>query len=257
MRLLGALLLALSTETPQDLKPANLRKEAPVGFKLLLPEAYEPHPLISRRFERKPSIANPDIVTLRLEFRETKLPLTPVAPVEADLMRIDPALTNLKFKGSVETWRGRPVPSASFEGFIQGKTGVFGRMVWLPLEPGTVVLELYCEPSWVSAMRQDWDAILANLQGPIAELTLRERAPGRWLAAKILTGVAVLFWLAGLIMILARMTDAIGGGMVYVGLLLPVVPLGYALLHFHECRRGLLAVLVGILPFAVSLLLER
>lgn len=257
MRLLGVLVLVLSTDAVQGLKPADLRKEAPAGFKLPLPEAYEPHPLIARRFDRKPSIASPDIVTLRLDFRKTKLPLTPTAPAEADLMTADPTLTNLKFKGSVATWRGRPVPSATFEGFVGGRTGVFGRMIWLPLEPGTVVLELYSEPSWVSVMNQDWDAILANLEGPIAAFTLRERAPGRWLAAKVLTGLAVLFWLAGLIMILARMTDAIGGVVVYLGLLIPVIPLGYALLHFHECRRGLFAVLVGFLPFAVALLLER
>lgn len=258
MRLLACLLLAASvpaqtTPPPRaGLKPVDLQRQGSPRLKLWLPDAYAAISLHSRRWERKPSISSPDIVTLRLDLLDSKLPDAPAPPSEADLLRVDPSLTHLKFSAEVATWRGRPVPSARFEGFVQGKIGVFGRMVWLPLEPGTVVLQLYAEPSWVAAMNQDWDVILATIEGTISERTLRERSPGRWLASTIAAAGGILVALVGVILILYRMTQTLGGPVVYLGLLLPVFPVGYALLHLRECWRGLLLFGVGVGAFGIS-----
>ncbi|HLY07861.1 MAG TPA: hypothetical protein VKW04_01025 [Planctomycetota bacterium] len=226
-------------------------------LKIWLPDAYEADKFISRKFTRKPSVSSPDVVTLRLDFQPRKQPEPPPVPLEPDLMKVDPLLVDLKFTGAVARWRGRPVATARYEGFVQGKVGVYGRMAWLPLEPGTVVVNLYAEPAWASTMNQDWDVILANIEGQLSELTLRERAPNRWLAAKIVSVLGCLVALAGLIMILARMSEAMGGAVVSLGLVLPVIPIGYGFLHLQKCWRGLLVFFSGAGVFGVSLLMER
>ena len=261
VRMLGLILLAVATagqaapEPKKDLKPFTFKYPAQ-DLKLWLPEPYELDFHVTHRFIRKPTIAIPDLVTLRLDLRDKKAPLEPVPPTEADLMRVNTQLASLKFTSGVETWRGRQVAVARYEGFIGGNIGVFGRMIWLPLQPGTVVIDLWAEPSWVPTMNQDWDLILANIEGPIAEITLRERAPGRWLAAKIVAFLGYLLALAGVIMILARMNESLGGVVVLVGFLFPLIPLGYALFHLYDCRRGLLIVLSGVAVFGGSLLME-
>jgi len=186
-----------------------------------------------------------------------KRPEPPPLPTQADLMKVDPSLTYIKLKPDVSTWRGRPVSVARYEGFVEGNVGVYGRMAWLPLEPGTVVLDLYAEPTWESAMNRDWEQILAAIEGPETALTLRERAPSRWLASMILGGLAILVGLVGIMMILARMNEAIGAGIVMLGLVLPVVPLGYALVRLQECWRGLLVFLGGAALFGASLFVGR
>jgi len=239
----------------KGLKPFTFKYPAQ-DLKLWLPEPYEVELRVLQRYSRKPTIAIPDVVTLRLELRDKKAPLEPVPPTQADLMQVNTHLTTLKFTSGVETWRGRQVAVARYEGFLDGTIGVFGRMIWLPLQPGTVVLDLWAEPSWVPTMNQDWDLILANIEGPIAEITLRERSPGRWLTAKIVAVLGCLLALAGVIMILARMNEALGGAVVLAGLVFPAIPLGYALFHLHDCRRGLLLFLSGAAVFGGSLLLE-
>lgn len=227
------------------------------SLRLWLPAAYEPDPKVSLKFERKPTVTSPDVVTLRMAFQPVKLADNPMVPLEPDLMKVDPSLVNLKFTATVGSWRGKPVASARYEGFVQGQLGVYGRMAWLPLEPGTVVINLYAEPNWSATMNQDWDVILANIEGSISELTLRERAPNRWLAGKVLWTLGGLITLAGLVLILARMNEAIGGAVVYVGLLLPVIPVGYAFLHLHDCWRGLLIFLVGGGMIGTAILVEH
>jgi len=226
-------------------------------LRLWLPAAYEPDSKVSRKYERKPTVTDPDVVTLRMSLHPVKLAETPAVPLEPDLMMVDPSLVNLKFTGTVGVWRGKPVASARYEGYVQGGLGVYGRMAWLPLEQGTVVINLYSEPSWTATMNQDWDVILANIEGPISELTLRERAPNRWLAGKVLSTLGCLAALAGFVIILARMNEAIGGAVVYAGLLLPVIPVGYAFLHLHDCRRGLLILFSGGALVGVAILVEH
>ncbi|MBV8880393.1 MAG: hypothetical protein JO332_10545 [Planctomycetaceae bacterium] len=259
MAIAGLLVLTATlfdaTGPDQGLKPVTFETESR-SLKLWLPESYEPARLVARKYERKPTVTNPEAITLRVTLLPTKLPETPAPPHEADVMKLSPLLTDLKVTGSLAPWRGRPVAVARYEGFVQGKVGVYGRMVWLPLDPGTVVLDLYAEPAWMAAMDQDWNSILANIEGSIAERTLRERAPRRWLAAKITVTLGILVTLAGVVIILARMNDALGGAVVYLGLLLPVIPVGYAFLHRRECWRGLLAVGSGLAIVGVALLLE-
>jgi len=226
-------------------------------LRLWLPTAYEPDPRISLKYARKPTVTSPEVVTLRMIVQPVKLPEPPAVPLEPDLMMVDASLVNLKFTASVGSWRGKPVASARYEGFLQGEVGVFGRMVWLPLEPGTVVINVYAEPPWAATMNQDWDVILANIEGPISELSLRERAPNRWLAGKILSTLGCLVALAGLVIILARMNEVIGGAVVYVGLLMPVIPVGYAFLHLHNCWRGLLLFLLGGGMIGTAILVEH
>ena len=60
----------------------------------------------------------------------------------------------------------------------------------------------------------------------------------------------------GVILLVARMNDAIGGSITYLGLLLPIVPVGYALFHLHECWRRLCFVLAGTSLIGLSILLE-
>ena len=222
-----------------------------------LPAAYEPDSRISRKYVRKPTVTSPEVVTLRMTLEPVKLSEPPSVPLEPDLMKVDPSLVNLKFTATIGSWRGKPVASARYEGYVQGEFGVYGRMAWLPLEPGTVVINLYAEPTWSATMNQDWDVILANIEGPISEFTLRERAPNRWLAGKILSTLGCLVALAGLVFILARMNEAIGGAVVYAGLLLPVIPIGYAFLNLHNCWRGLLIFLVGGGLIGTAILVEH
>jgi hypothetical protein len=252
----AALLGQASSPYPNGLKPVALSASGQ-KLRLWLPGAYEEDKLVSHKFARVPTTATPDVVTLRVGAATTKRPEPPPLPVEADLLMAEPTLGNLKFTGAVETWRGRPISTVRYEGFLQGRIGVYGRMAWLPLEPGTVMIHLYAEPSWAGTMNQDWEVILANIEGPMSELTLRERAPNRWLAAKIVAGIGILVALVGIIMILARMNEAVGGAVVYLGLLLPIVPIGYGVLHLQECKRGLLVFLGGAAVFGLSLFLER
>jgi hypothetical protein len=214
-------------------------------------------PLVSHRYERKRTATAPDVVALRVTTVAAKQPEPPPLPVEADLLKADPTLKNLKFTSAVIEWRGRPVATARYEGFERGTLGVYGRMAWLPLEPGTVVLNFYAEPVWATTMDQDWDLVLSALEGPMTALTLRERDPGRWLAAKIVAGLGGLVALAGILMILARMTGEVEGPIVHLGLVLPVVPLGFALWRFTEFWKPLLVFFIGAALFCGSLLLER
>ncbi len=255
MILLLALLVA-TQGSPSDLTVQTFKDQGQ-DLKLWLPRSYEKDSKISLKFNRKANAETSDVVMLRMALLDQKLPLVPVAPTEADLLKVDPSLTYVKFKGSVGTWKGRPVPTGRYEGFLPGNIGVYGRVVWLPLQPGTVVLDLYAEPAWVGGMERDWDLILGNISGSIAELSLREKAPKRWLTAKILAVLGCLISLTGIVMLIARMNDSFSGPVVYLGLFMPVVPLGYGLLHLHSCWRGLAVVLSGVGVLGLSLLLER
>jgi hypothetical protein len=226
-------------------------------LKLWLPLAYNPDDHIARMYVRDRTTGVPEGVTLRLDYSTTKRPEPPPLPGQADLQKVDGTLTDIIFTPSVSTWRGRPVSMARYVAFVHGKVGVYGRVAWLPLEPGTVVLDLYAEPALEATMDRDWQQILASIQSPETALTLRERAPRRWMTSMILGGLGCLVGLIGIIMILARMNEAIGGGIVFMGLVLPVVPLGYALFRLPECWRGLVVFLVGAATFGASLLVAR
>ncbi len=226
-------------------------------LKLWLPSAYEPDARVSRKYARVRTPTSPEIVTLRLDYSGLKRPEPPTPPAEADLMKVDPTLGYIKLKPEVTTWRGRPVSMARYEGFVEGNVGVYGRMAWLPMEPGTVVLDLYAEPTWEAAMNRDWEQILAAIEGPETSLTLRERDPSRWTTSMILGGLGILVGLVGILMILAHMNEAIGAGIVMLGLILPVVPLGYALVRLPECWRGLAVLLGGAVIFGASLYVGR
>ncbi|HEV3026659.1 MAG TPA: hypothetical protein VG457_03760 [Planctomycetota bacterium] len=261
MRVAALLTLMTALLGQSAAPPRNLLKryefEYPAqNLKLWLPPAYEPDARLARKYTRKPTVSDPEIVTLRLEYQSQKPPMNPAVPLESDLLKVDPTLVNLRFTATVGMWRGKPVASARYQGFVQGEIGVYGRMVWLPLEPGTVVLNLFSEPTWEPTMNQDWNIVLANIEGPISEFSLRERAPRRWLAAKILATLGGLVAFAGLVVILYRMSVTIGGAAVTVGLFLPVVPVGYAFLHLNDCWRGLMAFFVGGGLIGVSVLLE-
>jgi hypothetical protein len=261
MRVAALLTLATALLGQSAATPRNLLKRFEFGYpaqnlKLWLPPAYEADAKVARRYTRQPSLSSPEVVTVRLEYQSLKQPEVPRVPLESDLMKVDPTMVNLRFTGTVGSWRGRPVASARYEGFIRGEIGVYGRMVWLPLEPGTVIVNLFSEPVWNATMNQDWDVILANIDGPVSEYSLRERAPGRWLAAKILFALGCLVAFLGLVIILSRMNEAIGGAVVYIGLLIPVIQVGYAFLHLHKCWRGLLVLFVGGGLVGVAILLE-
>jgi hypothetical protein len=255
MRILLAIAVSAAFAPQSDVTPQTLKPPLD-EVKLSLPTGYRADKLISRKYARVATDTNPDVVALRIEYASATMPLKPAAPSETDLMKMEPTLSNIKLEAGLGAWRGRQVPMARYEGFMRGNIGVYGRMVWLPLKPGTLVLNLYSEPPWAETMNRDWDVILANVDGPIVEPTLRERAPGRWLAGKITASTGLLVFFVGIIMILARMNEAIGELVVYLGLFLPVVPLGYALLHLQECWRGLLVCVSGLGIFGVSLLLE-
>src|SRR5258708_6239769 len=90
-------------------------------LRLWLPAAYEPDQKVSLKYVRKPTPPPPDVVTLRMTLQPIKLADTPTAPLEPDLMKVDPSLVNLKFTASVGSWRGKPVASARYEGFVQGE----------------------------------------------------------------------------------------------------------------------------------------
>jgi hypothetical protein len=261
MRLLLILLLGASRNAAPQAPPPDLARQAVPApgenLTLWLPKLYEADPKISLKFDRKPTAVTNEAVSLRLALLKQKLPRVPSPPAEVDLLKIDPSLTYVKFTGSVTTWKGRTVPTGRYEGFVQGKIGVYGRVIWLPLEPGTVVLDLYAEPPWVDTLNRDWDAILGNISGPVMELTVRETAPNRWLAAKILAGFGGLVAFVGLLMIAVRMNEAIGGSVTFLALLVPIVPLGYAVLNLGTCKRGLGVALGGLGLFGLSLLLER
>ncbi len=259
LRVFLGLLAAGALQAPQaGLAPQPLG--SPLDeLKFFLPTGYEADKFLSRKYSRVPTATRPDVVVLRMEYYPIKMPLVPVAPTDVDLMKMDSTLSNIKLTGGVGTWRGRPVPMARYEGFVQGPQGplgVYGRMVWLPLHPGTIVLHLYSEPPWAETMNRDWDLILANIDGRIVEPTLRERAPGRWLASLILIWTGGLVFVVGIIMVIARMNEAVGGQVVYLGLLFPAVPLVYGLLHLRECWRALLVSAFGMALFGVSILLE-
>jgi hypothetical protein len=253
---LATTLLGQSAATPRSLLRRFEFGHPAQTLKLWLPPAYEPDAKLARKYSRKPTVSSPEVVTVRIDYQTTKQPEAPQVPLEPDLLKIDPTLVNLKFTATVGSWRGKPVASARYQGFVGGEIGVYGRMVWLPLEPGTVIVNIYAEPMWEATMNQDWDVMLANIEGSITEFSLRERAPGRWLASKILVTLGCLLALAGLVILLYRMNEAIGGAVVYVGLLLPVIPVGYAFLHLHNCWRGLLVFLVGAALFCLSIGLE-
>ena len=87
----------------------------------LAPQEYRKDPATSWKFNRKPSAISNDAVTLRMSLVERKLPLVPIPPELADLLKIDPSLTDVKFTGSVTTWKGRAVPTGSYEGFVPGR----------------------------------------------------------------------------------------------------------------------------------------
>lgn len=227
------------------------------NLKLWLPSAYEADLRAPRKYSRVRTPASPEVVTLRLDYLGVKRPEPPPLPTEADLMKVDPSLTYIKLKPEVTTWRGRPVSMARYEGFVEGNVGVYGRMAWLPLEPGTVLLDLYAEPTWEAAMSRDWEQILAAIEGPETALTLRERDPSRWMISMILGGLGILVGLVGIVMILARMNEAIGAGIVMLGLILPVVPLGYAIVRLPECWKGLVVFLGGAAIFGASLFVGR
>jgi hypothetical protein len=261
MRLLPALLLAAflgdaPQNSPQDLVLMPL-PDMGKNLKLWLPRAYAKDPLIGLKFSRYATTRSNETLHLRMALLEQKLPVVPLPPTEADLLKVDPSLTYVKFTGSVENWRGRPVPTGRYEGFVPENIGVYGRVVWLPLEPGTVVLDLYGEPPWVDAMNRDWDLILENLSGPVVEHTLKERAPKRWLTAVILGSVGIFLTVVGVLMIVVRMNEALGGSLTFLGLFLPIVPVGYGLLHLDTCWRGLSVVLGGLGILGLALLLSH
>jgi hypothetical protein len=251
-----ALLLAMTQAPPPDLTRQPLPAPGE-HLALWLPKLYEADPKISLKFDRKSTRVTNETVSLRMALQKQKLSKNPSPPVESDLLKIDPSLTYVKFTGSVATWKGRAVPAGRYEGFVQGKIGVYGRVIWLPLEPGTVAIDLYAEPAWMDGLNRDWDLILDNLSGPVTELTLRETAPNRWMAAKILAGFGGLVAFVGLLMIAVRMNEAIGGSVTFLALLVPIVPLGYAVLNLSTCKRRLGVALGGLGLFGLSLLLER
>jgi len=256
MRLAPALLLACLLQAPP---PDLIRQALPApgeNLTLWLPKTYEKDPKVSLKFDRKPGAFTNEAVTLRMALLNLKIPEHPAPPTETDLLKVDPSLTHVKFSGSVGDWKGRPVPVGRYEGFVRDNIGVYGRISWLPLEPGTVVLDFYAEPVWMDGLNRDWDAILGSLSGPIVEQTLRERSPSRWRTAKALAVLGGLVFLVGLFMIIARMNESFAGPVVYLGLILPVVPIGYAFLRLHECWRGLAVVGGGLGLFGLSLLLE-
>jgi hypothetical protein len=106
-------------------------------------------------------------------------------------------------------------------------------------------------------MNRDCDAVLDALSGPIVELTLREKAPNRWLATQLLRGLGILVGLAGVIMLIARMNEEMGSSLTYLGLFIPIVPVGYGVMHLDQCWRGLALVLSGLGLFGLSLLVGR
>jgi hypothetical protein len=222
-------------------------------LRLWLPDDYEVDKRVAHRFVRRPEPGVPNSVEVRLDLRNEKQAEPPAAPQLADLMKADPTLTEVKFTTAAEPWRGRPIAVARYEAFVQKKGWVFGRMAWLPMEPGTVVLNLNAVAALNTMMTQDWDSILATIEGPMTTLTFRERAPGRWKAMMIVGSAGILLMGIGVVMILARMTEALGGGVVSLGLLVPVVPVGYGILHFQECWRGLLVIAVGAGTLGVAL----
>ncbi len=91
MHLLLILLLA-TQESPSD-PILQTFKDPGDHLKLYLPRSYEKDPKISLMFTRKANGESNDVVNLRLAFLNQKLPLVPVAPTEADLLKVDPSLT--------------------------------------------------------------------------------------------------------------------------------------------------------------------
>src|SRR3954466_1838526 len=108
MHLLLTLLLTVAQGT--ELPGSDLMEQvlpAP-GQNLVfrLPRDYRKDPLTSWKFNRKPTAISNDAVTLRMALVERKLPQVAVPPELADLLKIDPSLTDVKFTGSVTTWKG-------------------------------------------------------------------------------------------------------------------------------------------------------
>jgi len=260
MPLLALLLAATQGAETPTAPPDLIQQVLPApgqNLKLWIPLDYKKDPFVSLKFDRKRTAASNEAVTLRMALLEQKLTEHPAPPGEADLLRVDPSLTYVNFTGSVTTWKGREVPTGRYEGFVQGKLGVYGRVLWLPLEPGTVVLDLYAEPAWMDALNRDWDAIVGNLSGPVVERTLRERAPSRWLATTLLAGTGVLLAVVGIVLLIGRMNEEVGGSLTYLGLFVPIVPIGYGVMHLNQCWKGLALVFSGLGLFGLSLLLGR
>jgi hypothetical protein len=58
-------------------------------------------------------------------------------------------------------------------------------------------------------------------------------------------------------MLIGRMNEEIGSSLTFLGLLIPIIPFGYGLLHFYPCRKGLAVVLVGLGLIGLSFLVGR
>ena len=106
-------------------------------------------------------------------------------------------------------------------------------------------------------MNDDFEKITASIAGPMVEFSLHERAPGRWLAALLLGVLGSLLGLVGHIMMVAEVNKDLGGGIGSLALFIPLVALGYGLIHYYSCRKAfgflgvgvLLGLLSGLLTF--------
>lgn len=262
--MLAALAAALLAAAPQDRTPppeGNVVRQvlSPPGQNLSvwLPRDYKSDEKVALKFDRKPTATSNEAVSLRIALTDRKIPAQPAVPTEADLLKVDPSLSFVKFNGSIGTWNGRAVPTGRYEAFVPGNKGVYGRIIWLPLEPGTVALSLYAEPVWMDALNRDYDVILGGLSGPIVEQSLRERAPNRWLVSVILLWLGGLVAVIGIFMLIARMNDAFDNSLTYLGLFLPIVPIGFGVLNLPQCWKGLLVTVVGSGMIGLSFLVGR
>lgn len=95
------------------------------------------------------------------------------------------------------------------------------------------------------------------MSGPIVEQTPREQTHRRWLTAKLQAAPGCLRIVIGIILPFPSMNEPIGGPVIWLGLLLPVVPVEFALLHLAHRRRRLMAGLSGRAILGLSMALER
>jgi hypothetical protein len=171
----------------QNPPPEGLRPEVPAcapKVVIWMPRSFEAQPKMRDVYIRKPNERSADHVALQVTAANTLPAAVPGAPLREDLVAKTPTLEVTRFEGTVAAWKGRPVSMALYEGRFRGQN-VFGRMAWLPLDPGTVILNVWGEAISETAINQDWETILAGVSGPGREIPLRERAPGRWWLAKI------------------------------------------------------------------------